>query len=307
MEVMEEKQEGKEKKERMTYKDHVRYIEKVRPVLVMEQEILKSDERKKALFTFRQMKKKGQLSVVPTPDNNWAVAPSMEYSVDILKYEGVDFEQLKEELRKEEEEMDLEDALEEEERRKEREAEGLPPEEPDELCEEETEEETDEDEEDEPDKLIELLDQKKDEELSKKRIQSIETYKKYKEWLDKVRPVLMRARKIKEGERYNITINQFDTMKHRKQIAAVPSSKNNWSIEFTDSFLETEQLKESYLEQRKMAEEQKITPTNTPPAKPKPKAKARSNNSKRKQEFIKLAMTAGMTAEEAEEYWKRER
>lgn len=39
----------------------------------------------------------------------------------------------------------------------------------------------------------------------------------------------------------------------------------------------------------------------------KPKSKARSNNSKRKQEFISLAMTAGMTAEEAEEYWKRER
>lgn len=55
---MTEVMEDKVKKERMTYKDHVKYIEKVRPVLMMEQEILKSDERKKALFTFRQMKKR---------------------------------------------------------------------------------------------------------------------------------------------------------------------------------------------------------------------------------------------------------
>lgn len=299
---MTEVMEDKVKKERMTYKDHVKYIEKVRPVLMMEQEILKSDERKKALFTFRQMKKKGLLTVVPTPENNWSVAPSFDYSLDILKYDGYDFEQLKEDLLKDDDEEDEDDLDEERE-------DGETEEEPDPEFERKIAERQAQAEKEEmsDEEIIELLDNKKKEKLSKKRIQSIETYKKYKEWLDKVRPELMRARRIKEGERYLLTAQVFSVMKRKGKIKEPPSNKNNWSIEFTDSFLASEQLKEEYREQKENLASNIIAHKEIPKAKPKPKSIARSNNAKRKQEFIELAMSAGMTAEEAEEYWKREK
>ena len=117
----------------------------------------------------------------------------------------------------------------------------------------------------------------------------------------------MRARRIKEGERYLLTAQVFSVMKRKGKIKEPPSNKNNWSIEFTDSFLASEQLKEEYREQKENLASNIIAHKEIPKAKPKPKSIARSNNAKRKQEFIELAMSAGMTAEEAEEYWKREK
>ena len=62
----------------MTYKDHVAYIEKVRPVLIKEREIINGEEWKKIKNTLTQMKKNGLLEIVPSGANDWAVAPTFD-------------------------------------------------------------------------------------------------------------------------------------------------------------------------------------------------------------------------------------
>lgn len=298
-----------EKKERMTYKDHVAYIEKVRPVLIKEREIMNSAEWKKVIASFRQMKKNKYLEVVPSVQNNWALALEFDYNLDVMKYDGVDLDQLKEEILKDEEESKKLESEEEEEESEddaddsddieidpeiekkiaERQAKG--------MVKETTIEE-----------VIEMIDNKKKEELTKKRIQGIKTFKKYKEWLDEVRPVLVEAKEIYKSEQYELTRSTFADMKFYKKIKEVPSYKNNWSIEFTDSFLATEATKEEYRSQR-ATENSSSSPNSSIPAADsqiKEKKRERNINAKRKQEFISLCASAGMTEEEAEEYWEEQ-
>lgn len=299
-----------EKKERMTYKDHVAYIEKVRPVLIKEREIMNSAEWKKVIASFRQMKKNKYLEVVPSVQNNWAIALSFDYNLDVMKYDGVDLDQVKEEILKDEEESKKLESEEEEEESEddaddsddieidpeiekkiaERRARG--------IAEGTTIEE-----------VIEMIDNKKKEELTKKRIQGIKTFKKYKEWLDEVRPVLVEAKEIYKSEQYELTRSTFADMKFYKKIKEVPSYKNNWSIEFTDSFLATEATKEEYRSQRAI-ENSSSSPNPSIPAADsqiKEKKRERNINAKRKQEFISLCASAGMTEEEAEEYWEEQK
>lgn len=294
----------------MTYKDHVAYIEKVRPVLIKEREIMNSAEWKKVIASFRQMKKNKYLEVVPSVQNNWAIALSFDYNLDVMKYDGVDLDQVKEEILKDEEESKKLESEEEEEESEddaddsddieidpeiekkiaERRARG--------IAEGTTIEE-----------VIEMIDNKKKEELTKKRIQGIKTFKKYKEWLDEVRPVLVEAKEIYKSEQYELTRSTFADMKFYKKIKEVPSYKNNWSIEFTDSFLATEATKEEYRSQR-ATENSSSSPNQSIPAADsqiKEKKRERNINAKRKQEFISLCASAGMTEEEAEEYWEEQK
>ena len=80
----------------MTYKDHVAYIEKVRPILIKEREIMNSAEWKKVIASFRKMKKNKYLEIVPSVQNNWALALEFDYNLDVMKYDGVDLDQVKE-------------------------------------------------------------------------------------------------------------------------------------------------------------------------------------------------------------------
>lgn len=294
----------------MTYKDHVAYIEKVRPVLIKEREIMNSAEWKKVIASFRQMKKNKYLEVVPSVQNNWAIALSFDYNLDVMKYDGVDLDQVKEEILKDEEESKKLESEEEEEESEddaddsddieidpeiekkiaERRARG--------IAEGTTIEE-----------VIEMIDNKKKEELTKKRIQGIKTFKKYKEWLDEVRPVLVEAKEIYKSEQYELTRSTFADMKFYKKIKEVPSYKNNWSIEFTDSFLATEATKEEYRSQRATENSSSSPNQSIPAADSQIKEKKREGNinAKRKQEFISLCASAGMTEEEAEEYWEEQK
>ena len=290
----------------MTYKDHVAYIEKVRPVLIKEREIINGEEWKKIKNTLTQMKKNGLLEIVPSGANDWAVAPTFDYLLDIMKYDGVDLDELKEELLNDDEEVDdLDEELEENEEDSDEE---VDPEFKKKLAERLhrvdansfTEEET-----------IEKIDSKKKEKLTKKRIQSIETFKKNLEWLDEVRPVLIEAKEIYKSDQYMLSSTYFRNMWLKGNIKESPSSKNNWSIEFTDSFLATEAMKEEYRSQRlenSSSPSSSQNPTSTPAADFRTKEKKREHNinAKRKQEFISLCASAGMTEEEAEEYWEEQ-
>ena len=289
----------------MTYKDHVAYIEKVRPVLIKEREIMNSAEWKKVIASFRQMKKNKYLEVVPSVQNNWALALEFDYNLDVMKYDGVDLDQLKEEILKDEEESKKLESEEEEE---------------------ESEDDADDSDDIEIDpeiekriaerrareiaegttieEVIEMIDNKKKEELTKKRIQGIKTFKKYKEWLDEVRPVLVEAKEIYKSEQYELTRSTFADMKFYKKIKEVPSYKNNWTIEFTDSFLATEAMKEEY---RSSSNSPSSTSTPAADSQIKEKKRERNINAKRKQEFISLCASAGMTEEEAEEYWEEQK
>ena len=302
-----------EKKERMTYKDHVAYIEKVRPVLIREREIINGEEWKKVIASFRQMKKNKYLEVVPSVQNNWAIALSFDYNLDVMKYDGVDLDQVKEEILKDEEESKKLESEEEEEeseddtddlddieidpeiekRIAERRARG--------IAEGTTIEE-----------VIEMIDNKKKEELTKKRIQGIKTFKKYKEWLDEVRPVLVEAREIRGSDEYRRILTRLAELQRDGKIKESPSSKNNWSIEFTDSFLTTEAMKEEYRSQRAIENSSSSSSFPNPftPAadfRINEKKRERNINAKRKQEFISLCASAGMTEEEAEEYWEEQK
>lgn len=302
-----------EKKERMTYKDHVAYIEKVRPVLIKEREIMNSAEWKKVIASFRKMKKNKYLEIVPSVQNNWALALEFDYNLDVMKYDGVDLDQLKEEILKDEEESKKLESEEEEEESEddaddsddieidpeiekkiaERQARG--------MVKETTIEE-----------VIEMIDNKKKEELTKKRIQGIKTFKKYKEWLDEIRPVLVEARKIRGSDEYKGILTRLAELQRDGKIKESPSSKNNWSIEFTDSFLATEAMKEEYRSQRlenSSSPSSSQNPTSIPAADFRTKEKKREHNinTKRKQEFISLCASAGMTEEEAEEYWEEQK
>lgn len=302
-----------EKKERMTYKDHVAYIEKVRPVLIREREIINGEEWKKVIASFRQMKKNKYLEVVPSVQNNWAIALSFDYNLDVMKYDGVDLDQVKEEILKDEEESKKLESEEEEEeseddaddsddieidpeiekRIAERRARG--------IAEGTTIEE-----------VIEMIDNKKKEELTKKRIQGIKTFKKYKEWMDEVRPVLVEAREIRGSDEYRRILTRLAELQRDGKIKESPSSKNNWSIEFTDSFLATEAMKEEYRTQRAIENSSNTSSSpnpSTPAADFRTKEKKREHNinAKRKQEFISLCVSAGMTEEEAEEYWEEQK
>ena len=302
-----------EKKERMTYKDHVAYIEKVRPVLIREREIINGEEWKKVIASFRQMKKNKYLEVVPSVQNNWAIALSFDYNLDVMKYDGVDLDQVKEEILKDEEESKKLESEEEEE---------------------ESEDDTDgsDDIEIDPEiekkiaerrargiaegttieEVIEMIDNKKKEELTKKRIQGIKTFKKYKEWLDEVRPVLVEAREIRGSDEYRRILTRLAELQRDGKIKEPPSSKNNWSIEFTDSFLTTEAAKEEYRSQR-VIENTSSSSSSSNPSTPvadfrtKEKKREHNINAKRKQEFISLCVSAGMTEEEAEEYWEEQK
>lgn len=295
----------------MTYKDHVAYIEKVRPVLIKEREIINGEEWKKIKNTLTQMKKNGLLEIVPSGANDWAVAPTFDYLLDIMKYDGVDLDELKEELLNDDEEVDdLVDDLDEElEENEEDSDEEVDPEFKKKLAERLhrvdansfTEEET-----------IEKIDSKKKEKLTKKRIQSIETFKKNLEWLDEVRPILIEAREIRGSDKYRRILSRLATFQRDGKIKESPSSKNNWSIEFTDSFLATEAMKEEYRSQRlenSSSPSSSQNPTSTPAADFRTKEKKREHNinAKRKQEFISLCASAGMTEEEAEEYWEEQK
>ena len=297
----------------MTYKDHVAYIEKVRPVLIREREIINGEEWKKVIASFRQMKKNKYLEVVPSVQNNWAIALSFDYNLDVMKYDGVDLDQVKEEILKDEEESKKLESEEEEEeseddtddlddieidpeiekRIAERRARG--------IAEGTTIEE-----------VIEMIDNKKKEELTKKRIQGIKTFKKYKEWLDEVRPVLVEAREIRGSDEYRRILTRLAELQRDGKIKESPSSKNNWSIEFTDSFLTTEAMKEEYRSQRAIENSSSSSSFPNPftPAadfRIKEKKRERNINAKRKQEFISLCASAGMTEEEAEEYWEEQK
>lgn len=290
----------------MTYKDHVAYIEKVRPILIKEREIINGEEWKKIKNTLTQMKKNGLLEIVPSGANDWAVAPTFDYLLDIMKYDGVDLDELKEELLNDDEEVDdLDEELEENEEDSDEE---VDPEFKKKLAERLhrvdansfTEEET-----------IEKIDSKKKEKLTKKRIQSIETFKKNLEWLDEVRPILIEAREIRGSDEYRRILSRLATFQRDGKIKESPSSKNNWSIEFTDSFLATEAMKEEYRSQRlenSSSPSSSQNPTSTPAADFRTKEKKREHNinAKRKQEFISLCASAGMTEEEAEEYWEEQ-
>lgn len=290
----------------MTYKDHVAYIEKVRPVLIKEREIINGEEWKKIKNTLTQMKKNGLLEIVPSGANDWAVAPTFDYLLDIMKYDGVDLDELKEELLNDDEEVDdLDEELEENEEDSDEE---VDPEFKKKLAERLhrvdansfTEEET-----------IEKIDSKKKEKLTKKRIQSIETFKKNLEWLDEVRPVLIEAKEIYKSDQYMLSSTYFRNMWLKGNIKESPTLKNNWSIEFTDSFLATEAMKEEYRSQRlenSSSPSSSPNPTSTPAADFRTKEKKREHNinTKRKQEFISLCASAGMTEEEAEEYWEEQ-
>ena len=290
----------------MTYKDHVAYIEKVRPVLIKEREIINGEEWKKIKNTLTQMKKNGLLEIVPSGANDWAVAPTFDYLLDIMKYDGVDLDELKEELLNDDEEVDdLDEELEENEEDSDEE---VDPEFKKKLAERLhrvdansfTEEET-----------IEKIDSKKKEKLTKKRIQSIETFKKNLEWLDEVRPVLIEAKEIYKSDQYMLSSTYFRNMWLKGNIKESPTLKNNWSIEFTDSFLATEAMKEKYRGQRlenSSSPSSSPNPTSTPAADFRTKEKKREHNinAKRKQEFISLCASAGMTEEEAEEYWEEQ-
>ena len=290
----------------MTYKDHVAYIEKVRPILIKEREIINGEEWKKIKNTLTQMKKNGLLEIVPSGANDWAVAPTFDYLLDIMKYDGVDLDELKEELLNDDEEVDdLDEELEENEEDSDEE---VDPEFKKKLAERLhrvdansfTEEET-----------IEKIDSKKKEKLTKKRIQSIETFKKNLEWLDEVRPVLIEAKEIYKSDQYMLSSTYFRNMWLKGNIKESPTLKNNWSIEFTDSFLATEAMKEEYRSQRlenSSSPSSSQNPTSTPAADFRTKEKKREHNinAKRKQEFISLCASAGMTEEEAEEYWEEQ-
>lgn len=290
----------------MTYKDHVAYIEKVRPVLIKEREIINGEEWKKIKNTLTQMKKNGLLEIVPSGANDWAVAPTFDYLLDIMKYDGVDLDELKEELLNDDEEVDdLDEELEENEEDSDEEvdpgfkkklAERLHRVDANSFTEEET---------------IEKIDSKKKEKLTKKRIQSIETFKKNLEWLDEVRPVLIEAKEIYKSDQYMLSSTYFRNMRLKGNIKESPTLKNNWSIEFTDSFLATEAMKEEYRSQRlenSSSPSSSQNPTSTPAADFRTKEKKREHNinAKRKQEFISLCASAGMTEEEAEEYWEEQ-
>lgn len=290
----------------MTYKDHVAYIEKVRPILIKEREIINGEEWKKIKNTLTQMKKNGLLEIVPSGANDWAVAPTFDYLLDIMKYDGVDLDELKEELLNDDEEVDdLDEELEENEEDSDEE---VDPEFKKKLAERLhrvdansfTEEET-----------IEKIDSKKKEKLTKKRIQSIETFKKNLEWLDEVRPVLIEAKEIYKSDQYMLSSTYFRNMWLKGNIKESPTLKNNWSIEFTDSFLATEAMKEEYRSQRlenSSSPSSSQNPTSIPAADFRTKEKKREHNinAKRKQEFISLCASAGMTEEEAEEYWEEQ-
>ena len=149
------------------------------------------------------------------------------------------------------------------------------------------------------------------EKLTKKRIQSIETFKKNLEWLDEVRPILIEAREIRGSDEYRRILSRLATFQRDGKIKESPSSKNNWSIEFTDSFLATEAMKEEYRSQRlenSSSPSSSQNPTSIPAADFRTKEKKREHNinAKRKQEFISLCASAGMTEEEAEEYWEEQ-
>lgn len=293
-----------EKKERMTYKDHVAYIENVRPVLIKEREIMNSAEWKRIKNSLTQMKKNGLIEIVPSGANNWAVTPTFDYLLDIMKYDGVDLDELKEELLNDDEEIDdLDEELEENEEDSDEE---VDPEFKKKLAERIhrvdansfTEEET-----------IEKIDSKKKEKLTKKRVQSIETFKKNLEWLDEVRPILIEAREIRGSDEYRRILTRLAELQRDGKIKESPSSKNNWSIEFTDSFLATEATKEEYRSQR-ATENSSSSPNQSIPAADsqiKEKKRERNINAKRKQEFISLCTSAGMTEEEAEEYWEEQK
>ena len=290
----------------MTYKDHVAYIEKVRPVLIKEREIMNSAEWKKVIASFRKMKKNKYLEIVPSVQNNWALALEFDYNLDVMKYDGVDLDQVKEEILKDEEESekleseddaddsdDIEIDPEIEKKIAERQARG--------MVKETTIEE-----------VIEMIDNKKKEELTKKRIQGIKTFKKYKDWLDEIRPVLVEARKIRGSDEYKGILTRLAELQRDGKIKESPSSKNNWSIEFTDSFLATEAMKEEYRSQRlenSSSPSSSQNPTSIPAADFRTKEKKREHNinAKRKQEFISLCASAGMTEEEAEEYWEEQK
>lgn len=290
----------------MTYKDHVAYIEKVRPVLIKEREIMNSAEWKRIKNSLTQMKKNGLIEIVPSGANNWAVTPTFDYLLDIMKYDGVDLDELKEELLNDDEEIDdLDEELEENEEDSDEE---VDPEFKKKLAERIhrvdansfTEEET-----------IEKIDSKKKEKLTKKRVQSIETFKKNLEWLDEVRPILIEAREIRGSDEYRRILTRLAELQRDGKIKESPSSKNNWSIEFTDSFLATEATKEEYRSQRAIENtpNSSSSPNQSIPAADsqiKEKKRERNINAKRKQEFISLCASAGMTEEEAEEYWEEQ-
>ena len=289
----------------MTYKDHVAYIEKVRPVLIREREIINGEEWKKIKNTLTQMKKNGLLEIVPSGANDWAVAPTFDYLLDIMKYDGVDLDELKEELLNDDEE-EIEEFDEELEENEEDSDEEVDPEFKKKLAERIhrvdansfTEEET-----------IEKIDSKKKEKLTKKRIQSIETFKKNLEWLDEVRPVLVEAKEIYKSDQYMLSSTYFRNMWLKGNIKESPTLKNNWSIEFTDSFLATEAAKEEYRSQRAIESSSSSPNPSTPATDFRTKEKKREHNinAKRKQEFISLCASAGMTEEEAEEYWEEQK
>ena len=147
--------------------------------------------------------------------------------------------------------------------------------------------------------------------MTKKRIQSIETFKKNLEWLDEVRPVLIEAKEIYKSDQYMLSSTYFRNMWLKGNIKESPTLKNNWSIEFTDSFLATEAMKEEYRSQRlenSSSPSSSQNPTSIPAADFRTKEKKREHNinAKRKQEFISLCASAGMTEEEAEEYWEEQ-
>ena len=301
-----------EKKERMTYKDHVAYIEKVRPVLIKEREIMNSAEWKKVIASFRQMKKNKYLEVVPSVQNNWALALEFDYNLDVMKYDGVDLDQLKEEILKDEEESKKLESEEEEEEREDGADDSddieIDPEIEKRIAERRAREIA---EGTTIEEVIEMIDNKKKEELTKKRIQGIKTFKKYKEWLDEVRPVLVEAKEIYNSDQYKDTQNYLCCMYRQKRIKTNPTYKNNWSIEFTDSFLATEAAKEEYRSQRAIENtpNSSSSPNSSIPAADsqiKEKKRERNINAKRKQEFISLCASAGMTEEEAEEYWEEQ-
>lgn len=299
-----------EKKERMTYKDHVAYIEKVRPVLIKEREIMNSAEWKKVIASFRQMKKNKYLEVVPSVQNNWALALEFDYNLDVMKYDGVDLDQLKEEILKDEEESKKLESEEEEEEREDGADESddieIDPEIEKRIAERRAREIV---EGTTIEEVIEMIDNKKKEELTKKRIQGIKTFKKYKEWLDEVRPVLVEAKEIYNSDQYMLSSTYFRNMWLKGNIKESPTLKNNWSIEFTDSFLATEATKEEYRSQR-ATENSSSSPNPSIPAadfRTKEKKREHNINAKRKREFISLCASAGMTEEEAEEYWEEQK
>lgn len=294
----------------MTYKDHVAYIEKVRPVLIKEREIMNSAEWKKVIASFRQMKKNKYLEVVPSVQNNWALALEFDYNLDVMKYDGVDLDQLKEEILKDEEENKKLESEEEEEENEDDADDSddieIDPEIEKKIAERQAKRRV---EETTIEEVIEMIENKKKEELTKKRIQGIKTFKKYKEWLDEVRPVLVEAKEIYNSDQYMLSSTYFRNMWLKGNIKESPTLKNNWSIEFTDSFLAAEAMKEEYRSQRSIENTPNSSSSTSTPAADfqiKEKKRERNINAKRKQEFVSLCVSAGMTEEEAEEYWEEQ-